>query len=887
MTIDGEHEAVTTGTRDTARRQMPRALREEVRLVGELLGQVIAEHGGDSLLADVELLRTTVIRARTERDVARGFEEQADATVSSWSLDRAEEVAHAFTCYFHLVNLAEERYRARALREAEQGSDGPAEAMSAALETVRHEVGDSGVAALLAELRIHPVFTAHPTEARRRAVTSAVRRVGEQLDRLGDVESSAAEKPESRRRLLEAVDGLWRTAQLRSQELQPLDEVRTLMGIFDETLFLLVPEVYRALDSDLQPADAGIRAPLAPAFLRFGSWVGGDRDGNPRITAHITLEALLIQSDHVLRGLEAAATRIGSSLTADTLTTPLDNQLRERLQRTRETVGTASVPIEARSPGEPYRQFLLLVAARIGATRRGDLSLAYPSPVALLDDLRALQEGLVSAGAPRQAYGDVQSLIWQVETFGFHLADLEIRQHSAVLQRSLAETERGGALSAETQEVLATLRTIGLIQQRFGAQVCHRYVVSFTTGAADVAAVHKLAARACAPHATPDLDVVPLFESIADLRNATDILDAMLELEPVQRRLAASGRALEVMLGYSDSAKESGPVSASLALYAAQADLAAWAERQAIALTVFHGRGGALGRGGGPANRAVMAQAPGSVGGRFKVTEQGEVIFARYGNRTLARRHLEQVASAVLLTSTRAVQEHIAQAALRFDALGKRLDVAALTAYRDLINGDGFAAYFAAVTPVRELARLHLGSRPANRGGDTTLESLRAIPWVFAWSQIRLNLPGWYGLGSGLAAADPGELRVAYEAWPLLSVLVDNAEMSLAKTDRFMGAEYLRLGGRADIAARILDEYDRTVEQILAVTGQSRLLEKRRVLSWAVDLRSPYIDALSHLQLRALRALRGGNVDDGDQRRLEQLLLLTVNGIAAGLQNTG
>jgi phosphoenolpyruvate carboxylase len=351
--------------------------------------------------------------------------------------------------------------------------------------------------------------------------------------------------------------------------------------------------------------------------------------------------------------------------------------------------------------------------------------------------------------------------------------------------------------------------------------------------------------------------------------------------------VAASGRSLEVMLGYSDSAKESGPVTANLALYAAQADLAAWAAERSIRLTLFHGRGGALGRGGGPAYRAVMAQAPGSVAGRFKVTEQGEVIFARYGNRTLARRHLEQVTSAVLLASAPASRERNEQAALRFDALARRLDVAALTAYQELTHVEGFAAYFAAVTPVRELARMHLGSRPAHRGGDATMESLRAIPWVFAWSQIRLNLPGWYGVGSGLAAADLDELRVAYDEWPLLSVLIDNAEMSLAKTDRLMAAEYLKLGNQPRIADLILEEYDRTIERILAVTGQSRLLEHRRVLSWAVELRNPYIDALSHLQLRALRALRQGTEEDAERKRLEQLLLLTVNGIAAGLQNTG
>jgi len=887
MATPAERETTDRTARDTARQEMPRALREEVRLVGDALGQVIAEHGGAPLLADVEALRRTVIRARAEDRTRGGYAEAADVLVASWSLDRAEQVARAFTCYFHLVNLAEERYRARALREADYGAAGPAEALTSALATVRAELGDEGLDELLTTLRVHPVFTAHPTEARRRAVTSALRRVGEQLERLADPRASGTPQAEIRRRLLEEVDGLWRTAQLRTQELQPLDEVRTLMGVFDETLFRLAPAVYRELSAGLDPDDTGAGLPSAPAFLRFGSWVGGDRDGNPQITARVTRETLLIQSEHILRGLEAAATRIGTGLTADAETTPPDRHFLSRLRAAREIAGERASSIEARSPGEPYRQFLLIVAGRIEATRRADLSLAYARPDELLDDLRCLQDALAAAGAPRQAYGELHELVWQVQTFGFHLTDLEIRQHSGVHRSALAELAAGTTCSPETDEVVATLRTIALLQQRFGAHVCHRYVVSFTNSAADISAVYELAERACAPNPAPELDVVPLFETITDLHNARETLDAMLELEPVRQRMAATGRALEVMLGYSDSAKESGPVTATLALYAAQADLASWAAERSVRLTLFHGRGGALGRGGGPANRAVMAQAPGSVSGRFKVTEQGEVIFARYGNQTLAQRHLEQVTSAVLLTSTPAARRRTEQAAIRFEALARTLDAAARSAYHALIESEGFAAYFTAVTPVRELARMHLGSRPSNRGGDTSLASLRAIPWVFAWSQIRLNLPGWYGIGSGLASAPLDELRVAYAEWPLLNVLIDNAEMSLAKTDRFMAAEYLRLGGQPRIAELILEEYDRTIERILAVTDQSRLLEKRRVLSWAVELRNPYIDALCHLQLRALRALRSGDADDTERRRLEQLLLLTVNGIAAGLQNTG
>ena len=377
--------------------------------------------------------------------------------------------------------------------------------------------------------------------------------------------------------------------------------------------------------------------------------------------------------------------------------------------------------------------------------------------------------------------------------------------------------------------------------------------------------------------------MVPLFETGADLLRATTTLDAMLEQEAVRQRLEENGRRLEVMLGYSDSAKESGPLSATLALFDAQAGLAAWAVRNGVALTLFHGRGGALGRGGGPANRAVLAQAPGSVGGRFKVTEQGEVIFARYGNLAIARRHLEQVASAVLLASTPAVEERSARAASRFRDLAGRIEEPARRAYRELVDSAGFAEWFAQVSPLEELDRLRIGSRPARRSGGKSLEELRAIPWVFAWSQARLNLAGWYGVGSGLGAADTSELQSAFAEWPLFTSFIENVEMSLAKTDRRIAVRYLAFGDRGDLADRLLGEYDRTTERVLAVTGHERLLEDKPVLSRAVELRNPYVDALSHLQLRALREIRSGASDD----TVERLLLLTVNGVAAGLQNTG
>ncbi|MHB8613950.1 MAG: phosphoenolpyruvate carboxylase [Candidatus Dormibacteraceae bacterium] len=869
---------------------MPAPLRREVRLLGDMLGQVLAEYGGAGLLEDVEQLRRTVIAARDTDD-----EGAASRLVASWPIGRAEQVARAFTVYFQLVNLAEERHRARALRERDRGTEPLAESLAQAVAEIRSRAGDQMLRNLLDDFVIHPVLTAHPTESRRRAVVAAIMRVGDQLEVLDDPRVSGREEREARRRLLEEIDLLWRTAQLRSTQVRPLDEVRSVMAIFDETLFRAVPEIYRDLDAALGPDDAGLRAPLAPPFIRLGSWVGGDRDGNPAVTAFVTAEAMAIHADHVLRGLETAVTRIGRSLTADTVTTPPDEDLSSRLGAARLAQPARLADLAARSPSEQHRQYLLFAADRIRATRlhrpRGvppdqDASMAYDSPAALLDDLRAVQRSLAAAGAVRPAYGELQNVIWQVETFGFHLAELEVRQHSRIHEAALAEIKSGGRRSTQTDEVLATFRAMRQIQVRFGADACRRYVVSFARDSGDVANVYALAGAAGELAAGLEMDVIPLFETVEDLRRAPELLDGMVELEPVRRQMEASGR-LEVMLGYSDSTKEVGPVSASLALYEAQAELVRWAARRGVRLTLFHGRGGALGRGGGPANRAIRAQAPGSIAGHFKVTEQGEVVFARYSNPAIARRHLEQVASAVLLASLPEVDRVEARAGDRFRDLGIHIEKPARATYRGLVETEGFEQWFSRVSPIDELGRLRLGSRPARRGHSQKLDDLRAIPWVFAWSQMRLNLPGWFGLGSGMAAADMAELRQAYTEWPLFNVLIDNAEMSLAKTDRRIAERYLHLGGRADLSARVLAEYDLTVDRVLAVTGHAKLLENHRVLSWAVELRNPYVDALSHIQLHTLEALRGESIDQLERARLEQVLLVTVNGVAAGLQNTG
>ncbi|WP_188191173.1 phosphoenolpyruvate carboxylase [Nonomuraea sp. SYSU D8015] len=865
--------------RSAAVTEMPDELRHDVRLLGKLLGQVLAEQGGEDLLADVERLRKAVIAARRGEISADVITEM----VAAWEIERAVQVARAFTCYFHLANLAEEHYRIRTLRERDAEGRVQRESLAQAV----HELGHDRVAELLEGLELHPVLTAHPTEARRRAVVTAIQRISTQLTEYNSPGRGASERAESKRRMLEEIDLLWRTAQLRSTKLDPLDEVRTAMAAFDETLFRMVPQVYRALDAALDPG-TGTRPPQARPFIRYGSWIGGDRDGNPNVTARVTRETIQIQSEHVLSALETACSRIARTLTASAQFAPCSAELKAALAGAVDSHPELVSELATRSPREPHRQWLLFVAARIAATHRRDLDLAYRSPAELLADLRLAQESL-AASAPRQAYGELQHLIWQVETFGFHLAELEVRQHSQVHAAALEELRAGGEPSERTEEVLATIRVIGWIQERYGVRACSRYVVSFTRSADDIAAVYELAQHALGGRA-PVLDVVPLFESGQDLANSPRVLTGMLEIPQVQERLAATGRRMEIMLGYSDSAKELGPAAATLRLYEAQEALTAWAAEHDVKLRLFHGRGGALGRGGGPANRAVLAQAPGSVAGRFKVTEQGEVIFARYGHIAIARRHLEQVTNAVLMASSPTVGARTAAAADRFRGLAERVAVASEQAYRALTEAPGFPEWFGLVSPLEEIGTLRLGSRPARRGlgAPRSLDDLRAIPWVFAWAQTRVNLPGWYGLGAGLAAADSlDELRAAYQEWPLFNAMLDNAEMSLAKTDRSIAKRYLALGGREDFTQQVLEEYDRTRELVLRVTGHTRLLENRKVLSRAVQLRDPYVDALSHLQLRALRALRTGAPSEQERDRLSTLLLLSVNGVAAGLQNTG
>jgi len=481
-------------------------MRREVRLLGDILGDVIRGSAGPDLLADVERLRHAVIDARQQepRDGAAAADEIA-TLVASWSVEQAEQVARAFAVYFHLANLAEEHQRIRNLRERDTGQEPVRESLAAAVAEISRDAGPEHLRELLVSLRVHLVLTAHPTEARRRAVVAALRRISGLLDVLDDQRTAAADHAEARRELHEQIDLLWRTSQLRVKAMDPIDEVRTVMTAFDETLFRVVPAVYRELDRALAASPAP--AYTAPAFLRFGSWVGADRDGNPFVTAQVTRETATIQADHVLRALENATARIGRALTLHAATTPPSAGLRRALAAAHAAHPELLAEIEARSPQEPYRTYLLYAAQRINATRVRHADLAYPGPAEFLADLRTVQESLAAAGAVQQAHGDLQHLIWQAETFGFHLAGLEVRQHSEVHARALAELRAAGPPGSEpsagppgaeaaapssprTEEVLATFRAVAWVQDRYGVDACHRYVVSFTHSTADIAAAH-------------------------------------------------------------------------------------------------------------------------------------------------------------------------------------------------------------------------------------------------------------------------------------------------------------------------------------------------------------------------------------------------------------
>ena len=769
----------------------------------------------------------------------------------------------------------------------------PVNELTVAYRQMIDEVGEDKANELLARLEFHPVFTAHPTEARRKAVEGKIRRISRLLaerPRLG-----GSDLMENERHLLQEIDALLRTSPVAPKKPTPVEEADTIIDIFDNTLFDTIPMVYRRFDDWILGDKAGTVPPVCPAFFHPGSWIGTDRDGNPNVTAKVSRQVAAKFATHMVSTLANKCRRVGRNLTLEAKYTKPTDELLNLWNHQVEMSEVLTDRAMTISASEPHRAVMLVMAARLDATVARNADTMYNSAEEFLGDLRVVQRSLAASGAVRAAYGPVQTIIWQTETFGFHMVETEFRQHSVVHTRALDDIrEHGihGELAPMTREVLDTFRALGSIQKRFGVKAARRYIISFTKSAQNVADVYELAQLAFAhPEDVPVVDVIPLFEQLEDLENCVDVLDDMLAIPAVQRRLEQSGRRLEVMLGYSDSSKDAGPTTATLALHSAQARIAAWAERNDIDLVLMHGRGGAVGRGGGPANRAVLAQPAGSVNCFFKPTEQGEIIFARYGNPALAQRHVESVAAATLLNSAPSVERTNTQTTERFADMAARLNDVAHNTYLDLLNTPDFTPWFSTVTPLTEVGLLPIGSRPAKRGlGAKSLDDLRTIPWVFSWSQARINLAAWYGLGSACEALGDLELlQQAYAEWPLFSTFIDNIEMSIAKTDFRIAKMYLALGDRDDLATKVFEEMQLTRKWTLAITGSTWPLEKRRVLGRAVRVRNPFVDALSLAQVRALREVRMNQDELSEEAKAEymSLILATVTGVSAGLQNTG
>jgi phosphoenolpyruvate carboxylase len=901
----------------TARARDP--LAREVKLLGALLGQVIVEQDGEELLALVERVRKATIELRrsSNREArAREARQSLGRVLDGLDLHQAEGLIRAFSLYFQLTNLAEEKQRIRRLRQ--QGRSAPKGVLDgsigAAIET-RGTVADG--------LEIGLVLTAHPTEARRRTLLLALRRCYRLLDQLDDPRLTGAEDAELRRHLREEIALLWHTSALRVEAPTPLDEVRTAMAFFDESLFIVTPRLYRLLDRALDRGSrlrvraatdtgaTGTRPPLATAFLRWGSWIGGDRDGNPYVTAETTRAAIRIQADHVLRGYEAVARRLMQTVAATESLDELPEPFAARLRADDSAAPEVAAVLAQRFPREPFRRRFGFVAEHLRRTRlrivEGEAGGGgYPEPGALLAELDELRDALVATGLARVAYGALQDFRWQVETFGFHALDLEVRQHSEVHAAACRAVD--GERSAEAApgvsvgEVLDTFRAMAAIQAEVGPQACHRYVISFTHSESDVLDVLALAAASGAEALA--IDVVPLFESADALRASGPIVDRLLTTAAYRRHLNRRGNRQEVMLGYSDSTKESGSLAAAWMLYRAQESLVEAADRHHVQLTLFHGRGGAIGRGGGPMNRAILSSAPGAIRGRLKLTEQGEVVADRYANPQIALRHLEQLSNAVLIASSPEHEQRVRSAQQAGAPVMDELAEIARRAWRSLVWEDpDFEDFFRAATPIEELAGLAIGSRPAARarGGpvrpSVTLETLRAIPWVFAWSQSRANLPGWYGAGTALAAYERAHgaeglrtLRALYREWSFFATTLDTVELSLAKADLHVARRYASLAPSAvgtRTWRRLRREYDRTADAILRISGRDRLLDAMPVLQRSIDLRNPYVDSLSELQVRLLAQVRALPPSDPRRAELSRLIHLTVSGVAAGIQNTG
>lgn len=879
-------------------------LRSATREIGSILGRLI--HEDDPKAYE----RIETVRSLSVARHFHGGSAELPAHLEGLSTEEAFKVVHGFACFLQAANAAEDAVQ---MRRASLGEY--AIGLSEVLEQLRRDGRDeAAVRELLEKSQVVPVLTAHPSEVRRRSVLEHGQALREALQALAHPDC-----PQDVDRLTDTLVRetalLWGTRLLRRTKPTPDDEVEQAVAAMRTSLVPALPAFYEAWERRLGPE--------LPSFLRLGSWVGGDRDGNPFVTGDVLRRALLRQAETILTHYLAEIDRLAASLSLSAELAPPTPELLALAARADDASGERA--------DEPYRRALMGIQARLTTTLQillgrpapaaSSIGLqAYPDPQALVADLQQLQTSLCRAHPAAFARGPLADLIRAVKVFGFHLAALDLRQNSAVHERvvaellaqagacgdylALSEADRRRILlqelshrrplasasirySEETARELDVFRAAAEAKERLGPAVFGAYIVSNASSVSDLLEPYVLMKEAglfdpADPGAA--LRVEPLFETIADLEAAPDVLASYLET-PVVAAMVRSDPRQEVMIGYSDSSKDGSYLTSTWALHRASAALAALADAKNVSLQLFHGRGGAVGRGGGSSYEAIVAQPPGVLRGRMRLTEQGEVIANKYGDPALARRSLETLACGVVTASLRsAASPPSPQDAELMDAMA----AGSRNAYRALVyETAGFADFFFAATPIAELGELNIASRPVARQPARTIESLRAIPWVFSWSQARIMLPAWFGFGSAAEGADLSRLKAWWAEWPFFRATLRNMEMVLAKADLVIGARYAELvpdpALRDAVFGRVRAEWDRTLAALLEITGQTELLQHEPPLAETIKGRLPYIEPLNHLQVELLRRRRAGDEDP----KVREALLMTLNGIASGLRNSG
>ncbi len=915
-------------------------LRRDVRSLGMLLGEVLREQAGEDLYAHVEALRQGTIRRRDAE--ARGNQEEAarqGATaldlVHSLPVDRAILLTRAFAFYFELINLAETNHRKR--RRLALQLSGQAGYQRGSLAGTLHEMCRVGISAeeamgWLRRILIVPVFTAHPTEVARRSVMFKRRRIGEflaALDRIPIPEQDLASLEEQ---VLAEITSLWQTDEVRSRRPTVYDEIKMGLDYYDVSIFATLPGLYREISQALRAAYGLEIEPLElPQVLRFGSWIGGDRDGNPFVTPQVTRDAIQLARGHLLLYYQARLEEIIDLLTTSAQQMPVSDELRARLEAYIAEVHTPEAQLFGEQyEFEYYRRFVICMKARIqrtleqpghGSTQlpvtpytlsQDKLTQAlspYCSVLDLIGDLQTLRDSLAANRGLRIARALVDPLLLQVRTFGLHLHTLDVRQHARMDAQALKEAIADscaptlpGGLSPETQSVMETFRVISEVKTGCSPEAIRHYVVSGASNVGDVLAVVRLArlggVTVEGSGRDPGLMPVPLFESIDDLRRAPAICHELWARDDYRKLLATWDNWQEVMLGYSDSNKDGGMLTSTWEIFRAHRDLHVVARQAGVKLRLFHGRGGTVGRGGGPTHRAIFAQPMDAFEGQLRITEQGEVLNFKYADEVLAERNLELMIAASLdalaRPNARDPQGHFTGVLKpEWEAALDELSGVSYEFYRKHIQNDpGVVTYFEQSTPVGELEQAKIGSRPSRRSKSRQLSDLRAIPWVFGWTQSRLLVPAWFGVGYALqmhldAGGSLEQLRTMAREFPLFIDLLRNVEMALGKVDLTTARLYSSLVEDAALRARVYDlfeaEFHRTVRAVLAVTDQSELLEDNRVLARSIKLRNPYVDPMHLIQVDMLRRKRAGE----DTPEVNRVIAATISGIAAGLRNTG